>query len=199
MPRGGQLHRRAGRAGVEQHADLVAVEGGGADDVLRALVHPKHQPFGADVIVLRPVRQLMVAAPGGCEEPHHAVAEVVLDVELSQHVLADQTVCRQTMFADQEFDVVERHADQRELLGGGPAHIRLAGESLDVNPRRPRAAVQTEPGGGRGAERAHERAGVDEQPHVLAIDLRADHRAQTHHGHRQVGYLSELTDGGERG
>ena len=85
-----------------------------------------------------PVGKYRLSAIVGLHQPNHTLAEIVLDIPKMKDVLTEHTDAPgYVVAADQEFDVVQRRAGERDLLGRRDRDARPAAAGADnVEPQR---------------------------------------------------------------
>ena len=139
---------------------------------------------------LRPIGQTRpLAVALGFDQPDHAVRQVVLDIRYAEHVLPEKPgrFAVEAAAGDDEFDVVPgvAEAHQGEFLD--PRDPRGLGAANTLHEQTGKELIrQLELLGCFRRQGAEERTAVRDEQHILTVDLRAHHRSQSAHGHRDV-------------
>ncbi len=128
-----ERHHRSRRAGIEHRPQARPVDGHQPDDMPVVRIGLEHFE-GRDVAIARPVSEAAAAAAGGAEQADRAAGEIIFGVADRKHVQPEQAGAPGVASADQEFDVGDVGAVEREIadlgLGGrGAPADRLQSEA----------------------------------------------------------------------
>jgi len=148
-----------------------------------------------------PVRERGVPAVDGLDQANDPVFKVVFHVADVEHVLPQEpdAAGSHVVPADQELDVLERHARERERFDGGDRDVRRpAADAPHVKAERRKARREFELGGAGRTDGAVEGAAVHDEPHIGSIDSGGHERPHATHGDGELGHPAESAMAGGR-
>jgi len=185
----GGEHRRE-CAGIEVDSDLLTIDVGGADRVRRRSANPVNGQFRIRLVAGQPIRHVGVVAILREKQANRTVCEIVLDVEFLEEILPDQSRGADLAAADEELHVLETDARESEFLDRGDLGVRATADSPDDQAVK-RTRFEAVLGRRRGAHHAPERAAVQNELGLAAVDRRGNRGPQTVHRDRQLGDLAD--------